>query len=230
VISKVVSAADGVSPAAPGGLISLYGSQLSPTNLATNVIPVPTALANSCVTVNGQPMPLVFVSPNQINAQMPSQAVGNVTVNVHTPGGESDNYNMTVVPNAPAVFLSGVAGPQTNLPTVVDAADNLLVTDSNPVHRGDTVVIYLTGCGQTSPLVGDGQPAPSSPLALTLAAPSVTLGGTSLSVLYSGLTPGQVGLCQINATVPTSTPLGLSMPLTIKQGTFSQSVSLRVIN
>ncbi len=229
IISKVVSAADGVSPAAPGGLISLYGSQLSPTNLATSQIPVPTALANSCVTVNGQPMPLMFVSPTQINAQMPLQAVGDVTVIVHTPGGDSDNYNMTVLPNAPAVFLSGVAGPETNLPTVIRASNNLLVTDSNPIHRGDVVVIYLTGCGQTAPLVPDGHPAPSSPLALTLAAPSVTLGNTPLSVLYSGLTPGQVGLCQINVSVPSSTPVGLGMPLQITQGSFTKSVSVRVI-
>lgn len=228
-ISSVVSAADGVSPAAPGGLISLYGSQLSPTNIATSQMPVPTALANSCVTINGQPMPLVFVSPNQINAQMPIEAVGDVTVQVHTPGGESDNYNMVVVPNAPAVFLSGVAGPETNLPTVIDASNDLLVTDSNPVHRGDTMIIYLTGCGQTSPVVADGQPAPSSPLAITITPPSVTLGGSTLSVSYAGLTPGEVGLCQINASVPGSAPTGLSIPLTISQGGFSQSVSLRVI-
>ena len=106
---------------------------------------MPTALANSCVTVNGQPMPLIFVSPKQINAQMPLEALGAVTVNVHTPGGVSDNYNMTVAPNAPAVFLSGQAGPQTNLPTVVRATNNLLVTDSNPMHTGDTLVMYLTG-------------------------------------------------------------------------------------
>jgi len=229
-ISSIVSAADGVSPAAPGGLISIYGNQLSPTNLATSEIPVPTALANSCVTVNGQPMPLVFVSPKQINAQMPVEAVGDVTVDVYTPGGESTNFNLVVEPNAPAVFLSGVAGPETNLPTVIDASNNLLVTDSNPVHRGDTLVIYLTGCGQTAPLVADGQPAPSSPLAITLIPPSVTLGSTPLSVDFAGLTPGQVGLCQINATVPNSAPTGLSIPLTISQGAGSQSVSLRVID
>jgi uncharacterized protein (TIGR03437 family) len=160
-ITKVVSAADGVSPAAPGGLISIYGSQLSPTNLATSEIPLPTALANSCVTIDGQPIPLIFVSPNQVNAEMPIEALGDVTVDVYTPGGESANYNMVVLPNAPAVFLSGVAGPDTNLPTVIDASNNLLVTDSNPVHHGDTLVIYLTGCGLTNPTVADGQPSPS---------------------------------------------------------------------
>jgi uncharacterized protein (TIGR03437 family) len=229
-ITKVVSAADGVSPAAPGGLISIYGSQLSPTNLATSEIPLPTALANSCVTIDGQPIPLIFVSPNQVNAEMPIEALGDVTVDVYTPGGESANYNMVVLPNAPAVFLSGVAGPDTNLPTVIDASNNLLVTDSNPVHHGDTLVIYLTGCGLTNPTVADGQPSPSSPLVSFITPPTVTLGGTPLSVTYAGLTPGEVGLCQINATVGGSTPTGLDVPLAITQGSFSQSTSLRVIN
>jgi uncharacterized protein (TIGR03437 family) len=229
-ITKVVSAADGSSPVAPGGLISIMGNQLSPVNLATSEIPLSTALANSCLTVNGQPMPLIFVSPNQINAQMPSQAVGDVTINVHTPGGISDNYNLTVQTTAPAVFMSGVAGPQTNLPVVVRADNNLLVTDSNPIHRNDQITIYLTGCGQTAPPVGDGLPAPASPLAVALSAPALTLGGSPLSVSYAGLAPGEVGVCQINASVPGNAPTGLGIPLSINQGGNTQSVSLRVVN
>jgi uncharacterized protein (TIGR03437 family) len=229
-VTKIVSAADGVSAVAPGGLISILGNQLSAINLATSEIPLATALANSCLTVNGQPTPLVFVSPNQINAQMPAQAVGNVTVNVHTPGGTSDNFNLTVQPTAPAVFMSGVAGPQTNLPVVVRADNNLLVTDSNPIHRNDLLTIYLTGCGQTTPGVGDGLPAPSDPLATTLITPVVALGGTQLPVSYAGLAPGQVGVCQINASVPRSAPTGLNMPLVINQGGSQQTLSLRVVN
>jgi uncharacterized protein (TIGR03437 family) len=229
-ISAVVSAADGVSPAAPGGLITLYGSQLSPTNLATSQIPVPTALANSCVTVNGQPIPLIFVSPTQVNAQMPFQAVGDETVVVHTPGGISNNFNIVVQPNAPAVFLSGVAGPQTNLPTVIRLSNGLLATDSNPVHPGDTLVIYVTGLGQTNPTGVTGYPAPGSPLASALILPSVTLGGMNLSVGYAGLAPGEVGVYQINVTVPGNTPTGISLPLVIHQGAGSVSVSLRVIS
>ena len=229
-VSNVVSAADGQSPPAPGGLIEILGSQFSPTNLATTEIPLPTALADSCVTINGQPMPLIFVSPNQINAQMPSAAVGDVTLQIYTPGGVSDNFNLTVPPTAPAVFLTGTAGPLTDIPTVVRDDDNLLVTDSNPVHRGDTLTIYLTGCGQTSPLVGDGQAAPMSPLSLATTQPTVQIGGVTLSTSYAGLAPGQVGVCQINATVPSSVPLGLSVPLTITQGSGSQSVGVRVID
>jgi uncharacterized protein (TIGR03437 family) len=228
-ISAVVSAADNKSPAAPGGLITVWGSDLSPTNLATSEIPVPTALADSCLTVNGQPMPLIFVSPNQINAQMPFQAIGNVTVIVHTPGGVSDNFNLTVQPTAPAVFLSGVAGPEIDVPTVVRASNNLLVTDSDPVHRGDTLIIYLTGLGAVSPVVDNGTPAPSDTLALALTQPTVTLGGVNLGILYAGLAPGEVGVYQINVTVPQSAPQGLSVPLTITQGTSTHTVDVRVV-
>jgi uncharacterized protein (TIGR03437 family) len=229
-ITAVVSAADSKSAAAPGGLITLYGSNLSPTNQATSQIPVPTALANSCVTVNGQPIPLIFVSPSQVNAQMPFQAVGAETIVVHTPGGTSDNFNLIVQPNSPAIFLSGVAGPQTNLPTIIRAANNLLATDSNPIHPGDELIIYLTGLGQTNPAGATGYPAPGSPLSSALAVTTVTLGGMNLPVIYAGLAPGEVGVYQINVSVPGSTPTGISLPLTINQGAGTITVSMRVVN
>jgi uncharacterized protein (TIGR03437 family) len=228
-ISSIVSAADSMSPVAPGGLITIYGSQLNPTNLATTQIPVPTALGDSCITVNGQPMPIIFVSPTQINAQMPFQAIGNTVVIVHTPGGVSDNYNLTIQPNAPAVFLSASAGPLTNLPTVLKADTGLLVTDSNPIHRGDTLVIYLTGLGQVSPAVDNGLPAPGNPLATALTPPTVSLGDAGLSVLYAGLAPGEVGVNQINVQVPNSAPQGISIPLTITQGGAIHTLNMRVV-
>ena len=101
---------------APGGLISVYGTQLSPVNMATSEIPLPTALANSCLSVNGLPVPILYVSPNQVNAQMPFQAIGNVTLILRTPGGQSDNYNLVVEPNAPSVFLATVARKPTSPP------------------------------------------------------------------------------------------------------------------
>jgi uncharacterized protein (TIGR03437 family) len=230
-INSVVNAADLSSGIAPGGLISIFGTQLSPVNLATSEIPLPTALANSCLTVNGAPVPILFVSPDQINAQMPFEAIGDITLILQTPGGTSNNYNLVVLPGAPSVFMSGTAGPETNLPTIVRSDDNILVTSSNPVHRGgnEYLVIYLTGLGQTSPAVGDGLPAPSSPLSVSLTAPTVTLGGVNLPVTYYGLTPGEVGVNQINVKVPSNVPTGLSVPLVISQGTYSSSLSLRVV-
>ena len=86
-ISSVVNAADGTQPVAPGGLISAYGQQMSPVNMATSQIPLPTALGDSCLSVNGAPVPLLFVSSQQINAQLPFNVTGNATLNIHSPGG-----------------------------------------------------------------------------------------------------------------------------------------------
>jgi uncharacterized protein (TIGR03437 family) len=155
--------------------------------------------------------------------------VGDETVLVVTPGGTSDNFNLVVQPNAPAVFLSGVAGPVTDLPTVIRVANGLLVTDSNPIHPGDILVIYATGLGQSTPAGVTGYPAPGSPLSNALTTPTVTLGGVNLPVLWAGLAPGEVGVNQINVTVPGNVPSGLSLPLTINQGTGTMSVALRVI-
>lgn len=228
-IQKVVNAADQSSSLAPGGLISLYGQQLSPVNLASKEIPLPTALGDSCLTVNGLPLPIIFVSPTQINAQMPYEATGQVTMVLRTPGGVSDNFNLVVKPAAPSVFRTGTAGPDTNLATIVRDTNNIIVTASNPVHRGDTLVIYLTGMGQTNPAMTAGLPSPSDPPAIALISPKVDLGGTALNVLYAGLTPGQVGVYQINVSVPAKAPLGLDVPLTINQNDSLTSVSVRVV-
>jgi uncharacterized protein (TIGR03437 family) len=228
-ITSVVSAADFKSPAAPGGLITVFGNSLSPTNQATSEIPLPTALASSCLTVNGQPIPLIFVSPTQVNAQMPFQAFGNVVMVVHTPAGVSSNFNLVVPSTAPAVFLSGSAGPLTDLPTVIRQSTDLLVTSSNPVHLGDGLTIYLTGMGAVTPIVGNGLPGPNPP-ATAINAPLVTLGGVALNVEFAGLAPGEVGVYQINATVPSNTPQGLSVPLVVTQGGSTQTINnLRVV-
>ena len=62
-INSVVSAADLNSPAAPGGLIAVLGTNLSGTNQATSEVPLPTVINDSCLTVNGQPVHMMFVSP-----------------------------------------------------------------------------------------------------------------------------------------------------------------------
>lgn len=230
-ISAVVNAGDGGSDIAPGGLISIYGSQLSPVNMTSSEIPLPTALANSCLTVDGQPVPILFVSPSQVNAQMPFQAVGDVTLILRTPGGQSDDYNLVIQPLAPSVFLAAV-GPETNVPTVVRDDDNELVTASHPIHRQSNapLTIYLTGLGPTSPQVATGMPGPTNPLAYSIDQPTVTLGGVNLPVQFSGLAPGLVGVDQINVSVPFTVPEGMSVPLAITQGAATTTVPERVVD
>jgi uncharacterized protein (TIGR03437 family) len=229
-IQRLVNAADFSGLAAPGSLVSLFGSNLSPVNQATSVFPLPTALGESCLTVNGQPVPMLFVSPTQINAQLPYQIEGNVTLILRTPGGVSDNFNLTLLPAAPSIFRTAVAGFESGVPAIVRARNQELVTLSNPIRREDTITIYLTGLGNTLPAVEAGSPASSSPSPVAVISPSVQLGGEALNIEFAGLAPGQVGVYQINAFVPRNVPLGLDVPLTVRQGGQSTQVVVRVIN
>lgn len=229
-IERVVNSGDSTSAVAPGSLVSIFGSDLSPINQATQQMPAPTALGESCLTVNGIPVPVIFVSPSQINGQLPFQVDGSVQMVLRTPGGVSDNFNLTILPGAPGVFRNGSAGTQRDLPAVYRASNGLLVTDTNPVHRGDTITIYLTGLGRTSPSVEAGVPAPSDPLAAVLLPPTVNIGGAELPVEFAGLVPNTIGVYQINARVPFHTPIGFDQSLTVSQGSSTTSLSVRVID
>jgi uncharacterized protein (TIGR03437 family) len=228
-ITSVVSAADMKSPVAPGGLMAVLGTNLSGTNQASSEMPLPTIINDSCLAVNGQPVHMMFVSPTQVNAQMPSSATGTVAITMHTPGGVSNTFTLSVAGGAPAVFLSASAGDLTNLPTVVRFANGLVVTSTNPVHRGDILTIYLTGLGAVTPPVVDGTAAPLNPLSTTVVNPKVEIGNMGAPVLFSGLVPGYVGLYVLNISVPSSTPQGLSVPLTITQGGITYTQNVRVV-
>jgi uncharacterized protein (TIGR03437 family) len=229
-IQRVVNAADQTSPVAPGGLITVFGTSFSLVNASTREVPLPTALGESCLTVNGVALPMLLVSPTQVNAQLPFQVDGNGTMVLRTPGGVSDNFNITIQPAAPSVFHNGTAGPEKSLAMVVRAANGEIVTGSNPIHPKDTLLIYATGLGRTDPEVDAGLPAPADPAAQALIQPSVTLGGAALEVASAALAPGEVGVYQIRAVVPWRVTEGAQVPLTISQGGYSTTLAVRVVN
>ncbi|WP_321477648.1 hypothetical protein [uncultured Paludibaculum sp.] len=227
-IDNVVNAADKTSAVAPGGLIIVRGTDLSPTNLATKEVPLPTALGESCLSVNGLSVPMLMVSPTQINAQLPFQAEGNVTMVLRTPGGVSDNYNLTVLPTAPSVFRIALAEDY-EVPQVVRSSNGMVVSPSNPVRSDDDLVIYLTGMGITNPEIPAGTPAPAdAPVVLT--DPTVSINGYSLPVAESKLVSGQVGVYEIKVHVPFKVPKGMNQTMLIQQGGYSSSVNVRVID
>jgi uncharacterized protein (TIGR03437 family) len=227
-ITGAVSAADLKSPVAPGGLMAVLGTNLSGTNQATSEVPLPTTINDSCLTVNGAPTHLMFVSPTQVNAQMPAQAAGNVALVMHTPGGVSNTFFLTLLSGAPAVFLTTLDGVA-DVPAIVRFSNGLVVTATNPVHRDDILTIYLTGLGAVNPPVNDGDAGQVDPLSTTVIDPVVKIGGVEASVLFSGLVPGMPGAYVINVSVSSSTPQGLSVPLTITQNDFTFTQNVRVV-
>jgi uncharacterized protein (TIGR03437 family) len=228
-LERVVNAADRTEALAAGGLVVVEGTGLSPVTLATSQLPLPTALGESCLTVNGVLVPMISLAATQIQAQLPVRIAGSVTLLLRTPAASSNQLGISIQAAAPSVFRSGVAGPQTGLPTIFRATNGQLVTPSNPVHPEDAIVIFATGMGRTSPLVEAGAAAPSEPLAMVAVQPDVVLGGVTLPVLYAGLVPGLVGVYQINATVPPWAPEGMEVPLVISQGGSSTTVTVRVV-
>jgi uncharacterized protein (TIGR03437 family) len=228
-IEKVVNAADGSQNIAPGSLISIFGSQLAPTTETLGDPSLADALGEACLSINGDSSPVVFASSNRITAQVPWNAGGVASLILRTAGGASDIVRIRVIPGAPGVFLSGTAGPESGMATIVRGMNNELVTVSNPIHRGDDLVIYATGLGRTSPEVPVGTPAPFEPLARALDTPVITLGGVALPVTFAGLTPGLVGVYQVNVIVPRSVPTGFDIPLRIQQSTAATTIPVRVI-
>lgn len=230
-ITGVVSAADGTPNIAPGGLISIKGWHLSPISQADSQMPMTTAIGDSCVIANGIVVPVMYVSPTQINAQLPFEVSGTANFTLYTPGGISGAFQMNVPDAAPTVF-SAAAGPGVSVPTVIRTTNHELVTPANPIHPGDKLTIYLTGLGQTNPAVADGAAAPSKPLAASIVAPTVTIGGENASVIWAGMTPGFAGLYEIDVALSNSDSIhdGMAEPLVITAGGGTTTVSVRVVH
>jgi len=230
VVTGVTNLADGATAVAPGGLIAISGQNLSPETAVSGSLPLPTVLGSVCVRVDNTPIPLIRVSQQQINAQLPFTTSGSASLVVRNAGGQSSPFGFTILPNAVAVFHSGTAGPNTGLATIVRAKNDDLVTVSNPIHPDEMIVIYATGLGQVSPEVAAGAAAPSDPLAQAVVPPTITLGETQLTTTFAGLVPGQAGVYQINAYVPRNPTTGVEVPLKITQGTYSTTLLVRVVD
>jgi uncharacterized protein (TIGR03437 family) len=84
---------------------------------------------------------------------------------------------------------------------VTDARGSL-ISATNPARAGQVIIVYATGLGATQPAVGAGEASPSSSPAVASRTVSAYVGGQTASVEFAGLTPGPVGLYQVNLRIP----------------------------
>ena len=230
VVASVVNSADGSEGVASGGLIQVTGSGLATASSSAGTLPLPFALSNVCVELNSRAIPILNTSSGSITAQLPFDFTGSGSIVVSNAGGKSSPFSINILPAAPAIFHSGIAGPQTGIPLVVRSSNNAMVSLSNPIHLNDTIVIYTTGLGRTSPEPDLGAASPGNPAGVANLVPDVTLGGVKLDVQFAGLVPGEVGVYQINAFVPGTVRESIQTPLKITQGQQSTTLSVRVVN
>ncbi len=205
---------------APGDIVDVFGEQFwFASNIAFSPgVPLATQItasgSTSSVLVNGRAAPLYFSTYGQIAFQVPLEtAVGTAQVQVQRDGLSGNTVSVQVVARAPRILLAGGSGygaiqnaKDLSYPAPVGYFGPGAV--SHPAQVGDTLTIYAIGLGPTNPAVGTNVPAPGSePLARLTVTPAVEFGSSIFGTItampsYAGLSPGSVGLYQVNVAIP----------------------------
>ena len=186
----------------PGALISIFGRNLGRQVVQASSLPLPTTLGGVSVRIGGVAAPLLFVSPFQVNVQMPFEVPpSQVPLSVVLDGVESGPLTITVNNAGPGIFTVSSDGNGTGI--FLHGSDFSLVTRSNPAHPGEVVLIYGTSLGAVLPAVVSGNAAPSDTLATATGSVSVQINGIDAGTpLFASLAPGFVGLYQLNVQIP----------------------------
>jgi uncharacterized protein (TIGR03437 family) len=206
-----------VNDLAPGSIVSIFGTGLAGALLqAPAASALPTRLFDAEVMFNNISAPLYYVSPTQIDAQVPLElSPGQVTVQVIRNLAASASQVLNLRAAAPAILSVNEQGTGSGL--VFHAADFSLVTTASPAKAGETIVIYCTGLGALNSPLKSGQLAPTPPPSTTNT-PKVTLGGATAAVTQSSAAPGYVGVYQVGVQVPAGSQKGNSVTMTLAVG------------
>jgi len=201
---------------APGSVVSVFGVNLGQTTAAGPSNPMAQTLGGVTVMVGGQILPLYFVSPTQINFQLPVDlAAGPQTLTINSSGQPSVTAPFTVSPDAPGLFAT-VANDVTF--GLVTHADGTSVTPDSPAQAGETLTLLGTGFGATSPERPAGFPVPASPVYALTDGPTVVIGGISVTPLNAYAQPGSIGIDVLQFVVPDGLPSAANASLAVTIG------------
>lgn len=203
----VNSATNKAGPIAPNTLVTVYGTNLcmaeravSGEDLRGGLLPTVLPGTGCRVTVGDIPASIYYASPKQINFLIPSDllaATHNFAVVMN--GLYGPTLKITLSDIAPALFqfdAEYVVG------TKVDGSG---VTPTSPALPGETIVLYATGLGRTSPAAISSRIATTASRITRSADFRMILQGAEVEkerIFYVGLTPGFAGLYQINIKLP----------------------------
>lgn len=193
-----INAAAPAAALSPGELFSIYGVNLAAAPQSPLLLPLPSTMAAASVQINGIAAPLVYVSPGQINAQVPWEAPpGSATLTV-THAGVAASQTVTIAAAGPAIFTL-YGSPE----AAALNQDYSVNSQDNPALPGQAILLYGTGLGAVSPTVASGAPASADPLSSVTATVTATVAGSPpAKALFAGLAPGFAGLWQINVALP----------------------------
>ncbi len=203
-ISAVGNALSFGSPTSPGMIMAVYGTELANATQSATGLPLGVSLSGVSATVNGWPAPLFYVSPSQLNIQLPYEVGSGPAVLGIDNNGQIGGFQFQISPASPGILTS-----------------NGSIYPNASAQQGAYATMYVTGAGELSQPLSSGVPAsagvPASSLPVPLLPLSVTVGGVPAPVQFAGATPDVVGLIQVNFVVPTTVAAGVQ-PVVITVG------------
>jgi uncharacterized protein (TIGR03437 family) len=206
--------------ASAGAIVTIQGTGLaSGVNgvvLPNNILgPLPTSLAGVSVTFNGTLAPIFSVSNvngvQQVTVQLPYEVAGlaSASVVITVAGGGSGTFTVNLTSYSPGIFTTNVFGLANQI--VAIRPDGSYVSPSNPAQRGETIIIFLTGLGQTSPLTGTNEAGiPNQNIVGTIA---VGFNNAGVPYISAQTVVGLVGVYAITVQVPANTTPGPQQPV-----------------
>lgn len=216
-IAGVANGASFQTGAAPGMVLSVFGTNLSPGIQSAPNIPLPITMQGVTATVNGISAPLYYVSPGQINMQIPYETGAGPAVGGINNNGSVAGFTMSVSASAPGIFTGA----------------NQTLAPFNSGRRGATLLAFITGEGDVAPSLftgrtpSGGTPAARLPKALLPA--TITVGGVKADIAFIGIPSGLAGVTQVNFTIPTNAPLG-DQPVVVTIGGVAAPAARLVVN
>jgi uncharacterized protein (TIGR03437 family) len=174
------------------------------------------------VLVGPYEAPLYYVSPGQLVVQLPNELPANRTYPILV----SANGALTVPDQIDIVAIQPGVAAFSDGRLIAQHSNFALVDSTNPAKRGEFLIMYLVGLGGTNQTIASGAASPGTlPLPVLNVAPTVTVDGVSAQIVFSGLTPGGVGLYQINFKVPDNARLNAPLDVVVKQGSYTANVT-----
>ncbi len=211
---------------APGTIVEVYGTSLASGTATPGVLPLPNIFNGTIVVIGGVQVPLYYLSDGQLDAEiavdLPANQQHAIVVSANGALTLPDQIDVVPVQLGVAAYTDGHVIAQ-------HGADFSYVTASSPAKPGEVLVIYLSGMGPTNPAVKSGDPAPGAePLARVTLAPTVMVDGENGDIGFAGLSPGFVGLYQVNFTVPSNAKNGDLNLVLIQNGVTANITKLPV--
>jgi uncharacterized protein (TIGR03437 family) len=197
-------------------LLSGFGSQLANAPQATSGSPLPYSAGGVTATINGIAAPLLYVSQNLLNIQVPFEVGAGTAVLGINNNGQIAGFQFQIAPAAPGI--------------IADATGSVFPTAS--ARQGAIATILITGAGEVSPALKTAYvPSLTTPLSAQprpVQGVSVTVGGVPAFIQNAGLAPGIIGTTQVNFIVPSSVPAGVQPVVVTVGGIPSPAVNLTV--